>query len=187
MADNANTLPGEVWKPVVGFEGAYEVSSHGRVRSVPRWVNSKNNSTALKRGLILSPHFAKRTGYFTVALHQSGRSKTVCVHRLVCEAFHGPAPEGLGQVAHCDGTRTNNVAENLRWDSAKGNAADRLKHGTQQLGERQHLSKLTEDKVREIRAAYTGAHGDLVNIGRTFGVSAAQVLNIVKRRHWKHI
>jgi hypothetical protein len=187
MADDSNSLEGEIWKPVVGYEAQYWVSSLGRVKTVPKWVNSKNGSFALKRERLLTPHLSKRTGYYSVSLHRGGKGRTVNVHRLVCEAFNGPAPDGKCDVAHNDGSRTNNAAENLRWATKQENALDRLIHGTQQMGEKQHLAKLTDREVLAMRAEYTGARGDLIRISQMFGVSATQVLNIVKRKHWKHI
>ena len=187
MDNSPNTAETEIWKPVVGYETGYRVSSLGRVRSIDKWVNSKNGSFALKRGQMLTPHRSKRSGYIMVGLYRDGQSKTTCIHRLVCLAF---APEGAGdgmQVAHNDGSRDNNRLENLRWDSAKGNSLDRLKHGTQQMGEKQHLAKLTESDVLEIRAEYTGKYGDLKRLGKRFGVTSTQILHIVKRLHWKHI
>lgn len=185
MASDSFTLPGEIWKPVHGYEGAYEVSSLGRVRSVPRWVNNKNGSFSLKRRRIMALHRSRRTGYIQARLAKDGHSQTLNVHRLVCIAFYG-LNDGM-QVAHIDGSRDNNCAENLRWDDARGNASDRLIHGTQQMGEQQHLAKLTEADVLEMRSLYTGTRGDLPRLARRYGITSAQVHNIVKRKHWKHI
>lgn len=185
MASDEFTLPGEIWKPVSQYEGFYEVSSLGRVRSISRFVNCQGGSLALKRRRMLKQHIAKQTGYAQVHLSKEGRAKTLNVHRLVCIAFHG-LQEGM-QVAHIDGSRDKNCAENLRWDDARGNASDRLIHGTQQMGEQQHLAKLTEADVLEMRSLYTGTRGDLPKLARRYGITSTQALNIVKRKHWKHI
>ena len=106
----------EEWVPVSGYEPYYEVSSDGRVRSI-------------RRGRLLKP-FTNKLGYQFVDLKAPipGR-KMARVHRLVCEAFHGPAPEGKPNVLHGDGDPANNRRENLRWGSQKDNSADTLRHG----------------------------------------------------------
>lgn len=187
MAEATDTLEGEVWKPVPGYEGSYEVSNLGRVRALPRWVNSKNGSFALKRMKIMSGSPNGKTGYPEVKLAKNGSSRGHSVHRLVCLAFHGPAPDGRDQVAHCDGTRTNNRADNLRWASAKENADDRIAHGTERMGVNTSWVKLTEDDVRAIRASYVKKYGALARLARQYGVTSTQILHIVQRKHWKHI
>lgn len=180
MAEFADSLPGEIWKPVVGHEESHFVSNMGRVRTVPHWVNSKNGSTALKQGRILKPHIGGG-GYPAVNVKRA----TTNVHRLVCEAFHGPAPFEGAQVAHGDGIRANNRAGNLRWTDAKGNAQDRNGHGTAPIGETAPNVKLTEAQVLEIRAAYSPGKGQV--IADAYGITRTQVGYIVKRRQWTHI
>ncbi len=185
MADGVDSLPGEIWKPVPGYEKEYRVSSLGRVMSVDKWVNSKNGSLALRRAILLVPSVVKRTGYSSISLHRNGASRTTNVHRVVCEAFHGTMPGW--QVAHNDGCRTNNAAANLRWATAKENAADRNRHGTAPIGEGAGNSKLREADVLAIRREYTGEWGELKRIALKFGVTSTQILHIVKRRQWTHI
>jgi hypothetical protein len=113
----------EKWKPVVGHEGQYEVSDHGRVRSVGRIVCGKRGSQRFVQGLVLS-HGVDQ-GYHKVALAGASRK----VHRLVLEAFIGPA--GLGEVGcHNNGNPSDNRLSNLRWDSRSANNRDRVLHGT---------------------------------------------------------
>ena len=76
----------EIWKPIVGYEGWYEVSNYGRVRSVDRLVNSKNDSLRASKGHILKPT-KKRNGYLVVSLMQNSTSKTIAIHKLVATAF----------------------------------------------------------------------------------------------------
>lgn len=102
------------WRSVAGFP-AYEVSDDGFVRRAN--PSQKGSLRTLKLG-------KKRGGYYMVTLYRSGNPEPRRVHRLVCEAFHGPAPDGQPYVCHRDGTRTNNHASNLYWGSAADNAAD---------------------------------------------------------------
>lgn len=176
----------EEWRAVPGYEGYYEVSSLGRLRCLPREVASKNGSVAKKKGGLRKPYKDKRTGYIQARLCKENNARTLLLHRLVCEAFHGPAPKGKPQVAHADGSRDNNAADNLRWASAKENAADRVGHGTAPQGRRcYHI--LTEDDVRTIRREYEGLYGQRVELAKRFGVSTVQIHNVVTRRHWTHI
>lgn len=185
MADAA--ISEEIWKDIPGLEGYYQASSFGNIRSVTRFVYSKNKSLALKHGKVLALTPSRRFGYLMVRVSVANKSRTTTAHSLVCKAFHGEPSFSKRQVAHIDGTRTNNRADNLRWDDAKGNAADRVGHGTQYRGEEVSSSKLTADIVLSMRSNYHGKYGDLKRLSQIYGVTSAQVLNIVKRKQWQHI
>jgi len=116
MADNSNN---EEWRVIKDWP-AYEVSSLGRVRRI---LAGKGTQATMLKQMI-----GKR-GYPVVGLTMMPRRKKIVVHRLVCAAFHGDAPEGKDCVAHGDGVRTNNRAVNLRWASHAENAQDTKKHG----------------------------------------------------------
>lgn len=105
----------ERWVGVVGYEGLYEVSSLGRVRGI-------------KRGKILRTH-PDRNGYLRVRLSRGGIVTNRVVHRLVCEAFHGPAPEGRPWALHGERGESVNTPDNLRWGTPKDNARDRVRDG----------------------------------------------------------
>lgn len=117
----------ERWLPVVGYEGIYEVSDHGRVRSVDRVVLTASGTRSYKGKIlrIVSRHH----GYPGVSLRRPGVRKTGYIHRLVLEAFVGPCPEGM-EGCHNDGTASNNRLSNLRWDTSIANAQDKARHGT---------------------------------------------------------
>lgn len=123
------------WRAVPGFEGMYEVSSAGDVRSLPRLIVTPHPRWAgqehrrLWKGGPLGQH-CNGHGYLTVHLRKEGREYRKYVHRLVAEAFHGPQPDGH-EVAHGDGTRDHNCATNLRWATPAENAQDTKRHGRQ--------------------------------------------------------
>lgn len=99
----------EIWRDVLGYEGYYQVSNYGRVRSVDRYVVSRYRR--LISGGILSP--AKVAGgYLQVSLFKNGKGKHHFVHRLVYEAFYGPIPKGM-TVNHINEDKTDNRPENL--------------------------------------------------------------------------
>lgn len=103
----------EIWKDVVGYEGYYQVSNLGRVRSVDRIVKGCFGSTQHKKSIILSPAI-NTAGYYSVALVRNAKSKSYRVHRLVAEAFL-PNPNSLPVINHKDENKLNNSVENLEW------------------------------------------------------------------------
>lgn len=110
----------EIWRDVKGYEGLYKVSSEGRVKSLER----KDCLGRTIQERILKP-VVRNDGYVGVNLYSGGKSKTLKVHRLVCEAFHDN-PENKPCVNHIDENKTNNAASNLEWCTYEENN----NHGT---------------------------------------------------------
>ena len=126
----------EIWKDVVGYEGYYQVSNLGRVRSLDRIAS---NGRKVK-GKILSTKVNTPPYYPRVSLSVNGKMKLVQVHRLVAQAFvYNPDPEHKTQVGHKDESRTNNRADNLEWVTPKENSNMPL--------HRERVSKANEGKV----------------------------------------
>ena len=113
----------EEWRPVVGYEGLYEVSSLGRVRSLDHCVKTRNQHGGLGRriypGKVLTPARGKGN-YYIVHLCKDNKATNFSVHRLVALAFI-PNPEKKPQIDHIDGDRHNNMSQNLRWCTCKEN------------------------------------------------------------------
>ena len=170
----------EEWRPVSGYEGLYEVSSLGRVRSLPRvWEQVSKHGTLHKHtssGRTLKPGLT-RQGYPSVVL---GRRRTRLVHRLVAEAFLGPCPAGK-EVRHLDGTRTNNTISNLAYGTRSENIADAKLHGTFQKG-RLKMCKILPSQHEHIRSIYARGGHTYASIGVFFGVSSGAILKIVRRK-----
>lgn len=137
--------PGEpsdpVWVAVPGYEGYYEVSDLGGVRSVDRLVGHPAG-TRRALGQMLHPSVAHGTGYLRVNLTDpaDSRRRTRHVHTLVLTAFMGTRPDGA-VACHCDGDRTNNRLSNLRWDTPASNNADTVRHGTHRQASRTHCPR----------------------------------------------
>lgn len=110
----------EEWRAVPGYEGLYEVSNEGRVRSMKRRGTS---------GKVLAHKRAQRGGYLTVSLLRHCEQTTRPVHSLVLEAFVGPRPAGA-EIRHLDGDPTNARLGNLAYGTHSENARDKRAHGT---------------------------------------------------------
>lgn len=123
----------EEWRSIPSYEGIYEVSSWGRVRSVDRVVQSSNMHTSFcytKKGQMLNQQ-SNNKGYLILQLRNEYGRCTMPVHRLVAEAFI-PNPDNLSDVNHKDGNKANNHVENLEWMSHFDNvhhSVEELKRG----------------------------------------------------------
>lgn len=177
----------ENWKAVPGFEGLYEVSDKGRVRSLDRTIQkcvSRNGRVAQLRlrGRVLSPG-CDTHGYLFVGLCSDGGRRSVLVHCLVLDAFVGPKRSGQ-ECRHLGGNRTNNALSNLAWGTALENSLDKKRHGTQRpcKGEQHGLSTLTASDVRKIRLAVERQSS--AELADEFGISQTHVRRIATRKAW---
>ena len=157
----------ENWINVVDFEGIYEVSNYGNIRS------TKNKQ--LKK-ITFDAH-----GRPYLGLWKNNKQKIVRPHKLVLEAFVGKAPQGM-ECCHNDGNQQNNRLENLRWDTPKNNHVDKLKHGTSNTGERCNWAKLTKAQVIAIRADTRTQK----EIAAEYGVQQSQISRIKNGVRWIH-
>lgn len=117
----------EIWRPIPGREGGYEVSSLGRVRSVDRTITRMTKRGPVRarlKGRVLATSMAN-SGYLVAMI---GRARPY-IHDLVLQAFIGQRPAGH-QAAHWDGDRRNNTPGNLRWATPSQNNLDKARHGT---------------------------------------------------------
>lgn len=135
-----------MWRSVIGYEGLYEVSDDGQVRSLGRWVPSKGGSTQFRPGRILKQSRLAPVHYRQVTLCNAGIERSALVHRLVLESFIGAPGEDV-QGCHGDGDVGNNTLANLRWGTAQDNADDRALMGTNNLGIRNGRSRLRRQAV----------------------------------------
>lgn len=141
----------EQWKPIPGWEGLYEASDAGRVRSLGRARPNRRPSSRGYGPRILKQCKAKGPGgYYMVWLSRNGESRTNLVHRLVLLAFVGPAPAGT-EGCHIDCDSTNNALTNLRWGTKLENAADTkalLRHA---YGLRQGNARFSSTDIERVR------------------------------------
>lgn len=183
-------LANETWRPVVGYEGRYSVSSIGRVRS-------EYHSRETNRGpIVLKLDTHKR--YPKVRLSNGGRrvkASTIVVHRLVAEAFIGPRPKGY-QINHKDGQKMNPRLDNLEYATRVDNmrhafrlgliVVPRGHSGGGTKGSQHHRAKLTEVQIKEIRR-YHNQGVPIAALARLCCVSEMNIHKIIKRIGWKHV
>lgn len=103
----------EVWKDIKGYEGLYQVSSLGRIKSLDRYIERKDGTVYFWKGKIMSPAISN-TGYLVTSIYKNKKKKQVQIHRLVAEAFI-PNPNNRPEVNHINGKRNDARIDNLEW------------------------------------------------------------------------
>lgn len=162
----------EEWRPVAGFEDRYEVSDLGRVRSI----------YGPYAGRVLSPG-PHPGGYLLMHLYRDGKRTARTLHSLVAAAFIGPRPHGL-EVRHADGVKANCAAANLSYGTHRENEADKIRHGTLPIGEKNATAKLTAAAVKSIRARRGERQEDLA---AEFGCTFSNISAIQRGKSWRHV
>lgn len=164
----------EAWRAIPGHSG-YEVSDHGRVRSIDRWVVHAKHGKAFYRGRILRPQ-PNSGGYLQVNL---GIGILKRIAPLVMLAFVGPCPAGL-EACHNDNNKLNNRLSNLRYGTRSSNQMDRVVHGTSNRGERHSLAKLTRAQVKAIRLSDKPAS----ELAVRYDVTESTIGDVRRRKSW---
>jgi hypothetical protein len=172
----------EIWKPIVGFEGYYEVGSFGNVRSVTRTVPDSRNGSRTCQGKALKPNVT-HGGYSYVMLYRSHKGFCKTVHRLVAKAFI-PNPENLNEVDHISGVKSDNSAENLQWVSMAENRKRAWDSGLYSCksGVRHTSAKLSESDVISIRSL--SATKSTKELALQFGVSGCTIQSVKTNKRW---
>lgn len=168
------TIEQEEWRPVVGWEGLYEVSSLARVRRIA-------GGAGATPGRILCPSPIPG-GYVTVGLCRDGRRYTKGVHVLVAHAFLGHCPPGH-EVHHRDNNRANPLPGNLEYLTHAENIRHAVEFGNFCKGERGVHARLTEQSVREIRLSSLNN----TQLGRLYGVTRTAIAAVRSGRSWGHL
>lgn len=169
-------LPGEIWRDIKGFDGEYQVSTKGRVKSFH-----------YHKIFILKQRLNKK-GYYSVALYKNGKSRHYRVNRLVAEAFI-PNPENKPLVHHRDDNPSNNCVENLEWVTEEENTRYALAAGRMKTGSAHYRAKFTEEDIRFIRTHYIPRHPifSAAALAEKYGVYESTIYNILRRKTWKHV
>lgn len=171
----------EEWRNIDGYPD-YQVSNLGRVRSF------KGLSPLILKQAVKKDHKRKKPEYLRVSLRDDlGVAKNKRVHRLVLEAFVGPAPSQKHMGAHIDGNSRNNWLQNLKWATQKENEADKITHGTKLLGTDVGNAKLHPAAVRRIRRVKSWNSSLKLKFMADLGVSRSTINDVLKGRTWTHI
>lgn len=169
----------EIWKTIPSLEGHYEASSLGRIRRIKQ-------GSGTHAGKILACGSRIGQGAYPAFTSSANKVQTKrSVHRAVCEAFHGFPKDGQ-ECNHIDGNKNNNRPENLEWCSHNENQKHAAKHGLMPTGTRNGGSRLTAEKVRNIRSMLREGMttGD---ISRTLGTNQQAIWAISAGKTWKYI
>lgn len=169
----------ERWAPVNDYEGLYEVSTLGRVRSLIRIGRGKRKTYG---GRILKQYInpLNRYAYMTLCDDIGGRRRRlVRVHVVVARVFLGVPPEGY-EVRHGNGIRHDNHLTNLSYSTHQDNCADKILHGTSQRGESHPSSKLSDAEAEEIIEQYKSGDMTQNELAKKYGVSQSSISWIVK-------
>lgn len=171
----------EIWKDVTGYEGLYQVSSMGRVRSVMRVV-SKTNCTQKLNGKILSLT-TNSHGYIAVSLHKNKKRKTMKLHRLVAIEFV-VNKYNKQYINHIDGNKTNNMPSNLEWATPSENNQHAYDTGLKSP-DNSDGSKLSYKLAYEIRGKINNGDSQRL-LSHEYGVSEATISMIKTNKIWIH-
>lgn len=169
----------ETWKPVVGFEGHYEVSDAGNIRRV------SSSSRSKPTGKFLSPG-RQKSGHLFVNFSVGNKQTLRRVHVVVLTAFKGPRPKGL-VCRHLDGNPANNNVSNLEWGTPQQNSDDRKLHGRSNKGTRHGMAVLNDRIVIEMRAIRRHLKWTFKKIGQVYGVNRKTASRAVTGEYWSHI
>lgn len=168
----------EQWRPIPGYEGIYEVSSHGRVKRIKAGKGARP-------GYILAQDVRyDQCHMLNLMAGTTATRKLFYVHRLVALAFIGPIPPGY-TINHLDGDRSHNHVSNLEICTEAENKKHAGETGLIPRGENHHCAKLNDAAVRFIRKNPKGL--SYVALGKQFGVSPRAIAAAARRKNWKHV
>lgn len=158
----------EEWRDIPGWEGSYQVSNQGRVKSVRRTLTRSNNVVVHLSEKLINAHISG-SPYLTVGLYKDNKEHTYSIHKLVALAFV-PNPEGLPEIDHIDNNPRNNCADNLRWVTSRENTAHRI-------------SSRSSTKARKVYCIDTGEiFSSISAAGRYVKASAQQVIDSINSK-----
>lgn len=173
----------EIWKDIPNYEGLYQVSNLGRVKSLSRFRKCKNNGLALFKERVMKNRTDKK-GYSIINLSKDSKKTTKKVHRLVILAFKGYSKL---QVNHINGDKSDNRLENLEYCTNAENVQHAFDIGLNKgrKGEAHHNVKLTRADAERIKYGHQGLNQK--EIANIYGINKMQVSRIRSGKRWRHI
>lgn len=171
----------EIWKSVVGYEGLYEVSNLGRVKSVSKIVKYRRWGATTEKKLnekIIKPSASL---YYHVTLSNDRIKKDFLVHRLVAIAFL-PNPESLPDLNHKDGNKLNPLLDNLEWVTKSENHKHAYRIGLKPTGEKHHRAKYDDAKILQVRSDFNNGETNQKQLSIKHGLPHSYVNSIVNNK-----
>ena len=176
--NNFKIFVGEIWKDIEGYEGIYQVSNKGRIKSF----------YGVKEKILVTR--TKGHDYEKVLLSKNGVGKTFLIHRLVAKAFI-PNPENKPEVNHIDGNKKNNCVENLEWMTCSENTKHAFDTGLAKVlrGANNGAARLTPEQIKEIRATYKKDSKTFCGtaLAKKYHVGPSTISRIVNNETYKDI
>ena len=182
----------EIWRDIKDYEGLYQISNLGRIKSLPRIKRNFNINSKQLEEIVLPEKIRKpqltQYGYYRIGLTKNHKQIYYSVHRLVAEAFI-PNPNNLPQVNHINGIKTDNRVENLEWCDNSFNQKHAFNAGLQKGNSDHPNSKLTYDDVIYIKTNYKkGVLGKGIrSLAAKFNVCCATIQQIIDGKSYKNI
>lgn len=174
----------EIWKSIKGYEGLYEVSNFGKIKSLDRLVRHKKESDfRIQKGAIKKQP-KNSDGYLTVILYLKNKQKSFLVHRLVCYHFKNN-PQNKPTVNHKDGNKLNNHINNLEWNTISENTKHAWETGLikKKSGDSCNNRKLSSLQVSEIKNLLP--NNTHLEISKMYNVSRSTISAVSNGQNWK--
>lgn len=181
----------EIWKDIPNFEGFYQASDMGRIRSLDRNIHKKVKEKIFdtsRSGRVFRLRYKKSRRYISIRLSKNGKTNSYALHRLIAITFISN-PDNFPQVNHINGIKSDNRAENLSWTNNSENVKHAISMGLNKsvVGENHGSSIFKNEDVLEIRELYSTGNYSYREIAEKFKVKTGRIFEIIKRKTWKHI
>jgi hypothetical protein len=173
-----------IWKPILGFEGYYEISNNGLVKRAKGKTIYKDGRIAFFSETILKPSINKK-GYLSVYLSKNSKKHTLTIHRIVAIAFIENI-NNKPQVNHIDGDKKNNSVSNLEWCTNEENRVHAVKNGLTPRGIKHFSAKINDNDVINIRQMFKDGN-TAIEIKKHYPISIKTIYSIKYKNTWKHL